>query len=124
MGCKVFVRRTAAVIVTFVIVIATWSLLVHMLDINPVILPGPGAVLAALMENWRPLVVNTGVTMGEAVLGFAVGSIAAYIVAVVFVRWAPVRNGLYPYAIALKSTPLIAIAPVLTMWFGDGMLAK
>jgi NitT/TauT family transport system permease protein len=117
-------KRFAPAVIAFIVVLAAWSLTVRCFRINPVILPPPIAVLQAFVTNWRSIATNTGITMAESILGFTLGSITAYFVAIAFVRWHTVRDGFYPYAIALKSTPLIAIAPLLTMWFGDGMLAK
>jgi NitT/TauT family transport system permease protein len=62
--------------------------------------------------------------MEESVLGFLLGSIGAYVVAVFFVYSRIIKEAVYPYAVALKSTPLIAIAPLLVLWFGNGLLSK
>jgi NitT/TauT family transport system permease protein len=117
-------ERVLPAAAAFVIVVVLWATASIAFGLNPLILPPPGAVLVAFIQNWRSLLINTGITMAEAVLGFLVGAASAYAVAITFVRWRVVRDGFYPYAIALKSTPLIAIAPLLTMWFGDGLLAK
>lgn len=117
-------ERLLPATIALIVVVGLWSGAVAVFNINPVILPAPTAVVASFVQNWSSLLINTGITMAEATLGFALGSISAYAVAIAFVRWRVVRDGFYPYAIALKSTPLIAIAPLLTMWFGDGFLAK
>ena len=62
--------------------------------------------------------------MTESILGFLVGSAGAFLLAVIFIHWRPVQRSLYPDAIALKSTPLIPIAPLLILRFGNGMLSK
>jgi NitT/TauT family transport system permease protein len=108
----------------FAIFVAAWWGIAVGLKINPIILPTPRAVLGAFAQNWSRLVIETAITMAEAVLGFVLGGVAAYLVAVAFIRWHVVHEAMYPYAIALKSTPLIALAPLLTMWLGDGVAAK
>jgi NitT/TauT family transport system permease protein len=113
-----------ASVAALIIALSVWSAAISIFRINPIILPSPLAVLRAFGSNWSNLLFNTGVTMLEAFAGFVLGSGVAYVVAIAFVRWSVVRDAMYPYAIALKSTPLIAIAPLLTMWFGDGMAAK
>ena len=62
--------------------------------------------------------------MLEAVLGFLLGSAAAYLTAVAFVHTRLIQDAFFPYAVALKSTPLIAIAPLIVLWFGNGILSK
>jgi NitT/TauT family transport system permease protein len=62
--------------------------------------------------------------MEESVLGFLLGSGGAYLVAILFVFSRTFQQAVYPYAVALKATPLIAIAPLLVLWFGNGLLSK
>src|SRR5260370_31969160 len=62
--------------------------------------------------------------MLEAVRGFLLGSAVAYFVSIASVHWRIVQDTVFPYAVALKSTPLIAIAPLLVLWFGNGITSK
>jgi NitT/TauT family transport system permease protein len=62
--------------------------------------------------------------MEESVLGFLLGSFGAYLVAIFFVYSRTFQQAVYPYAVALKSTPLIAIATLLVLWFGNGLFSK
>ncbi len=109
---------------SFVIVIAVWQIVVRAFHFDKVILPAPLDVVAAVRHNFNRLMVETGITMTESVLGFLAGAGGAFILAVIFIHSRPVQRSVYPYAIALKSTPLIAIAPLLILWFGNGMLSK
>lgn len=117
-------KRFIPPILVALAVAALWQVTVRIGDINPIVLPAPGDVALALSANLHDLLLHTAVTMTEAVLGFLIGSAGAILLAIVFVRWPVWEYAFYPYAIILKATPLIAIAPLLVIWFGNGMAAK
>lgn len=105
-------------------VLLAWEATTKFWHVSRVILPTPVEVLAAFVSQWPLLLKHTAITMAEALAGFAAASVLAYAAAVAFVCWPPVRDAVYPYAVAIKSTPLIAIAPLLVLWFGNGLLSK
>ena len=88
-----------------------------------IILPAPWEVLRAMSSEPR-LGLHLSVTFGEAMAGFLVGNVLAIIAAIAFVRWPAVEHGLLPYALSLKTTPIVAIAPILIIWFGGGWASK
>ncbi|HXC64284.1 MAG TPA: ABC transporter permease, partial [bacterium] len=98
-----------------------WELLVRLLKVPPYLLPAPSAIFASV--NTR-LMVDLSVTMAEALAGFAIAGLCAFVAALVFVRWPLLEDGLFPVAITLKTTPLVAIAPLLVLWMGTGMWSK
>jgi len=108
----------------FVFIIISWELADRLFDFNSVILPSPSEIFSSFQENYPLLFKQTSITMIESILGFLLGSIIAYLLAIIFLFSNLTREALYPYAIALKSTPLIAIAPLLVLWFGNGMFSK
>jgi len=107
-----------------VIILALWEAAVVVFDIKKIILPAPHEIALAFVRNWSAVLSETGITIFESVLGFALGSLVAFILAIMFVYSETIRLAVYPYAVALKSTPLIAIAPLLVLWFGNGILSK
>jgi NitT/TauT family transport system permease protein len=109
---------------SFAVFVALWQIVVEALHVNRIVLPTPIDVVSAIKLDSGRLLAETGITMWESVLGFLIGGASAFLLAVIFVHSRPVQRSVYPYAIALKSTPLIAIAPLLTLWFGNGMLSK
>ncbi len=110
--------------VTLIVLLCIWVVAVRTFHINPVIMPSPGQVGASFLANYGRLFRETGITMEESVLGFLLGGVGAYAVAILFVYSRTVKDAVYPYAVALKSTPLIAIAPLLVLWFGNGLFSK
>jgi NitT/TauT family transport system permease protein len=87
-------------------------------------LPTPTTIARALIENRQVLFKNVGSTLFEAIGGFVLGNGLATIVAVGFVYSRPVEEMFYPVAVALRSIPLVAITPVLVVWFGPGYASK
>ena len=119
----------SAVAVTYflaftVALLSSWEIAVKMLDISELILPAPSVVAASLFEHRSTLLVETSFTMMEAIAGFLIAVISGYGFAMLFVLVRPARAALYPYAIALKATPLIALAPLVVLWFGTDATSK
>jgi NitT/TauT family transport system permease protein len=111
-------------IVSLVLLLLAWEGVDRFFSVNPIVLPPPSAIAGAFTSNAGRILQETGITMTEAVLGFVLGSVTAYGLAIVFVHSRRLQDALYPYAIAVKSMPLIAIAPLLVVWFGNGLASK
>jgi len=105
-------------------VLGLWELIVRMARVPNYLLPTPSQIFAEIVKTILPLLKDTGVTMLESVLGFIVGSGLAIAVSVIFTHSKLAERSFYPYAIALKTIPIIAIAPLLILWFGNGIPAK
>jgi NitT/TauT family transport system permease protein len=101
-----------------------WQWMADTFNFNKIILPAPSDIFIAVKDNYSLLLKETCVTLFEAILGFLLGGLVAYLLAILFVHSQVIKDALFPYAIALKSTPLIAIAPLLVLWFGNGIISK
>jgi NitT/TauT family transport system permease protein len=110
--------------VTLVAALCVWQASDRLFHFNHILLPTPVEIGAAFLKSYNQLFRETWITMEESVLGFVLGSAGAYLLAVIFVYSRVIQEAVYPYAVALKSTPLIAIAPLLVVWFGNGLLSK
>lgn len=108
----------------FVGILAIWEILVLLLNIPAYLLPKPTIILSEIITNFSSLLAHTGITMAEAVIGYIIANILGFVVAVIFAHSRTVEKGFYPYAIALKTTPIIAMAPLLVLWFGTGLISK
>lgn len=90
------------------------------------ILPAPEAVagraVAAIGSGllWE----HTAVTLVEAALGFGVGAGAAIVVGIALGKSVLVERVLSPYIVAAQAVPILALAPLLDIWFGGGLLAR
>ena len=117
--------RLAPVVLTpaaFVLaILVAWEAAVRVLHTPTYLVPRPSQLPGAIPQDvWM----HIGVTTEEVVLGFLLANAAALIAAVLFVQSRTLERGLYPLAIAMKTTPLVAIAPLLVLWFGTGLRSK
>ena len=101
--------------------LAAWQGTVMVADVPEYLLPAPTAILANVD---RTLAVQFAVTFFEALIGFLIAGVLAFGCAIMFVRFATLEQGLFPIAIAVKTTPIVAIAPLLVIWLGTGWWSK
>lgn len=100
--------------------IVAWQLVVTTADLPVYIVPSPGDVVEALVDEIGGLARAAGITLFEALAGLVIGSVAGITLAVVITFWGHLEQGLMSLALLVKSTPIIAIAPILTIWMGFG----
>jgi NitT/TauT family transport system permease protein len=105
-------------------VLGIWEAAVRLLEIAPYLLPTPSAIIRRATLDYASLLIDMLVTMTEALAGFLIGNTLGFLAGIVFAHSRLIAKGLYPYAIALKTTPLIALAPLLVVWCGSGLASK
>jgi NitT/TauT family transport system permease protein len=113
--------RAAAPLAFGLLFLAAWQGIVVFAQIPEYLLPAPTAIAASVD---RSLAVQFMVTFVEALAGFVIASVFAFAVATMFVRYRALEDGLFPIAIAVKTTPIVAIAPLLVIWLGTGWWSK
>ena len=118
------VNAALLVLVVIAIVIAAWGLVVAILHVPEYVIPGPAAVASELGTHRVLILSNLWETALEAITGFAVGTILAVGLALLFLYVKPLRDGLFPLAIGISTVPLVAVAPVLMLIFGQGFASK
>src|SRR3984885_7718414 len=104
--------------------VALWQLLVSLKHVDSQIFPGPWLVARATWGDRTDLWPAIGVTTEEAVLGLAVAILVALVTAVAIDTWVPVRRSLYPLIVASQTIPMIALAPLVLIWGGLGLVPK
>jgi NitT/TauT family transport system permease protein len=107
-------------LVTLVIALAAWEAGVRALEIPAVLVPPPSAVLAAGAAERAELAAALGTTAQAAVAGFLLSVAAGTLGGALLAASRVVERGLYPYTIFLQTVPIVAIAPLLVLWFGAG----
>lgn len=101
-----------------------WQL-VCMLGIVPsFMLPSPVRVVQALIGDWRLLAGHAVTSLSEAGLGLSAGVALGFLTALVMDRFEVVYRAFYPLVVLTQTIPSVAIAPLLVLWFGYGMLPK
>lgn len=121
---KIRLKEILIPISFFICLLIMWEILVIFLKFPEYILPLPTKILNEIIANFGKLLIHTGITMSEAIIGYLIANILGFSVAVIFAHYRTIEKGFYPYAIALKTTPIIAMAPLLILWFGTGMASK
>jgi NitT/TauT family transport system permease protein len=93
-----------------------WDLVVRLNNIPPYILPGPGLVISTLVADWEILGSSLLATLETTLEGFALAVIGGLGLAVLFNQSRLIERSLYPYAVILQVTPVVAIAPLLLIY--------
>jgi len=100
------------------VMLAAWETLVDVKQIPPYILPAPSAIWSALIQNWASLSASMLTTISVTLQGFIGALIAAIALAILFSQSRLAERALYPYAVILQVTPMVAIAPLILIWVG------
>ena len=98
------------------VAIAAWEFVVRLNDIPPYVLPGPSAVFVTLVADWPVLSQSLLTTLLTTLEGFAAAAIGGVALALLFNQSKWLEYSLFPYAVILQVTPVIAIAPLLLIY--------
>ena len=93
-----------------------WDLVVRINGIPPYILPAPGLVLSTLVADWPILWSSLLATLETTLEGLALAVVGGIGLAVLFNQSRLIEHSLYPYAVILQVTPVVAIAPLLLIY--------
>jgi len=101
-----------------VALLALWEAAVAARHIPPYVLPAPSAIARALADNFSSLMASLWSTLTVTLEGLAAALIAGVTLAVAFSQSRLIERALYPYAVVLQVTPVVAIAPLIMIWVG------
>jgi NitT/TauT family transport system permease protein len=110
-------------VVAFIIITALWQLGVIIFKPPPFILPGPMGVIEAFQDRGDRLFSATWITFRGAALSFIASSFIGALVALLLVSVPFLYKGFFPYTVVLQAVPVVAIAPIIIIWFGVGLNA-
>jgi len=103
--------------ITMLLLVAVlWEALVKLEDIPMYVLPSPGRILRTLVEDWPLLFRSLLVTLTTTIEGFVLAAVGGVGLAVLFNQSRLVEYSLYPFAVILQVTPIVAIAPLLLVY--------
>ena len=119
-------RRAILLPLSFFLALMVWELVVYVRDLPSFILPPPSMVWSRLVQvlGDGSLLRHTMITLGEVLSGLILGVCVATSLGYALAKWPAVERLLSPYVVASQSVPIVAIAPLLVIWFGPGMLSK
>ncbi len=114
-------RASIPALIPFVAVTLILELVVRDGLVKSYLLPAPSAVLTAMIESRQELTTAMWKTSSAALLGFALSTLSGISIAVLLSSSPTIQRAFYPYAVFFQTVPIIAIAPLLVIWFGYGM---
>lgn len=111
-------------LIGIVALIGVWQLVCSLEIVPGFMLPSPGAVVKALIEDFDLLMMHAKTTLLEALFGLLIGVIIGFLLAVMMDSFKLLRKITYPLLVISQTIPTVAIAPLLVLWFGYEMLPK
>nr|WP_239641904.1 ABC transporter permease [Haloterrigena salina] len=117
-------KRVGPPAFVFVVLLAAWQAAVVVTGLPTLILPSPTDVATALLETYPTLLGDAVVTGVTAAAGLLAGGLVGFALAFGMTYSRTATRTLVPYVVALRIAPLIAVAPLLFLWFGRGIPAR
>ncbi len=116
-------RSVGPPLAALLVLLAVWEGLARALAVPTYLLPPPSAVGAAAASRISDLALAAAITGETAILGFLLSAIVGALTAVALSTSRVLERALYPYTVFLQTVPIVAIAPLLVLWFGAGTRA-
>jgi NitT/TauT family transport system permease protein len=105
-------------------VLGVWEAAGRWFGLADFILPAPSRIAQAFSQNAAMFAKHVPITTLEAGIGFVIGNTIAIVLAISFVHSLTVERAMYPMAVAMRSIPFVALAPILVIWLGNGLAPK
>ena len=123
-------RRMASIVgpvaASLMVFLVAWQAIVAGGNYPPFILPGPLTVAERFAAAWTDgtMLPHAWTTLAEVLLGFAIGASLALVTGILLARSRLAERLLSPYLVAAQATPILALAPLIALWFGTGLVSK
>jgi NitT/TauT family transport system permease protein len=99
--------------------LGAWEWAVRAYEVPHYILPAPSLIWATLLRDWSSLSVSLWITLQITFAALAVAAALGLLLAVLFAQSKWIELSLFPYAVVLQVTPIVAIAPLIIIWVDD-----
>ena len=113
------VQRVVYPVLVGLVLIALWQGVVTAMELPAYLVPSPLLMLKTLFTDWATLGASLWVTVKITVLAFVVATVAGVLISFVFVQSKRIETALFPYAVLLQVTPIVAVAPLIIIWVKD-----
>lgn len=111
--------RVAAPLSIGIALLLMWQVVCTLLEVPPYLIPTPSLIAKTLVADWGMLLDSLLVTLKITFLAFVLAVVLGVAIAFVFVQSRFIEVSLFPYAIILQVTPIVAIAPLIIIWVKD-----
>jgi NitT/TauT family transport system permease protein len=121
-----YVHDVLPIAVAAAIFVVIWQAIVMVGDYPPFILPGPWLVAERFVSGWAEGIIGPHfmTTLTEVLLGLLVGASAGLLTGILLARSRLAARMLSPYIVAAQATPILALAPLIALWFGTGLASR
>ncbi len=119
-------RGWLPIALSVVLFVLVWQAVVVVGGYPPFVLPPPFSVAESFVRAWTDGTMwpHFETTLVEVALGFAIGAAAAVLAGLLLARSRLAERLLSPYIVAAEATPILALAPLIALWFGTGLVSK
>ena len=111
-------KDVAAPLFLMALILTCWELFVHFFAVPAYVLPPPTAIVSKVFEDRAIIFSHLQVTLFEIVIGYALAAVVGFLLSIAIVYSNAFRRGVLPLIVAAQTIPVIAIAPILVIWFG------
>lgn len=112
-----------APLVVGILALALWDLAVRLFELPPYLLPGPMLVAQTLVREWPQLFPSLLITLQITLAAFGAATLSGLLIAILFTQSKWIERSLFPYAVILQTTPIVAIAPLIIIWLRNDTFA-
>lgn len=119
-----FVKKYYPALIMISASLLIWEGFVRITNQPIYILPAPTQIMDTLIAEREILLEHAVVTIYEALLGFGLALIIGVLLAIIVDSSSFLKRGFYPILVASQTIPIIALAPLIFIWFGFGLLPK
>ena len=109
-------RRVLYPLLVGLVLVALWQGLVTAMELPPYLVPSPLLMAQTLVTDWLPLSLALLVTVKVTLLSFALATVVGVLISFLFVQSKGIETALFPYAVLLQVTPIVAVAPLIIIW--------
>ncbi len=111
--------RIVAPAIIGLLALAAWEIAVRVNAVPTYILPGPILIAQTLVKDWSTLAVSLGITLQITFAALIAAAVLGLLIAILFAQSRLIELSLFPYAVILQVTPIVAIAPLIIIWVDD-----
>lgn len=109
---------------TILLIIGIWGLISYVGVVPRFMLPSPLDVVIAFIKDFKLIFSHIWVTLLEATIGLSISIIFSFFLAIIMDKHQMLNRAIYPILVISQTIPTIAIAPIIVLWFGFGIMPK
>jgi NitT/TauT family transport system permease protein len=110
------VQRVMYPALVAIVLLGAWQAVVSGFKLPPYLVPSPILMFKTLITDWQSLGGSLLVTLKITLLSFLVATVVGVLISFLFVQSRKIETALFPYAVLLQVTPIVAVAPLIIIW--------